>query len=200
MAKYKQKGFNAGEGTGSSKKIERAKRYPDYDEPDKVVTYSDVFSMKTPTGPYSTAKGDLMSGRGAGLGEFGRTDTKIGEYNEDTGKQRVYEGMKGSVVGRDIDRANKGMKPYPERNPRESNFEFEQRVRRASKVDTGPETGPKIESNMPDVDVREEKGLSRKELRQQRRAQRQAERQAKREERRKNRLAAREARRARRRA
>jgi hypothetical protein len=168
MAKYKQKGFNAGEGTGSSKKIDHAKRYPDHGEGDKVHTYSDVFSMKSPTGPYSTIEGDLMSGRDAGLGEFGQTDTKIGGLGRG-GKQRVSRGFRQTDVASSLDEtmANK---------PRAS----------------------RISADMSAVDVVEKKGPSRKELRQQKRAQRQAEREAKRAERKKKRLAAREARRARR--
>lgn len=101
------------------------------------------------SGAYSTADGDLMSGKDSGLGEFGRTNTKIGEYNEDTGEQRVYEGFKGGGVGQDIDRSNKGMDPYPQRKPGEGNWSFEQRVRKASQVDSGPN----VESSIPAVDV-----------------------------------------------
>ena len=124
---YKQPGINFGEGTGGV----------------------DFSKYGAPQGAYSTADGDLMSGKDSGLGEFGRTDTKIGEYNEDTGEQRVYEGFKGGGVGQDIDRSNKGMDPYPERKPGEGNWSFEQRVRKANQVDSGP----KVESSMPAVDV-----------------------------------------------
>ena len=171
MAKYKQKGFNAGEGTGSSKKIDHAKRYPDYGEGGKVHTYSNVFSMKSPTGPYSTIEGDLMSGRDAGLGEFGQTDTKIGGLGRG-GKQRIGRGFRQTDIASSLSKA----------------------------MTDSPKTSSRTSTDMPAVDVVEEKGPSKKELRQQKRAQRQAEREARRAERKKKRLAAREARQARRRA
>lgn len=113
---YIQPLFNPGEGTGG-------------------IDFS-----KGRTGAYSTADGDLMSGKDAGLGEFGRTDTKIGGYNEDTGEYRVYEGFKGGGVGQSIDRSNKGMRPMPERKPGEGNWAWEQRVRKANRVEKEPES------------------------------------------------------------
>ena len=41
-------------------------------------------------GSYSTTDGKLMSGTKAGYGQFGQTDTEIGETNPKTGKQRTY--------------------------------------------------------------------------------------------------------------
>ena len=74
---------------------------------------NNVFGSKSPTGPYSTVKGDLMSGRDAGLGEFGKTDTKIGGRRK-SGKQVVFggksdrpgqrEGFGAVGVGRSLDK------------------------------------------------------------------------------------------------
>ena len=163
----------------SIKMVDHKKRYPDYDEHNKVVTYSNVFGSKSPTGPYSTVKGDLMSGRDAGLGEFGRTDTKIGGRRR-SGKQVVFGGKSdrpgqrdgfGAVgVGRSLDKA----------------------------MTDKPKTSSRVSSDMPAVDVTAPKTSSRKEMRQKRRSQRKLERDQRRTARRRKRLAAREARRARR--
>ena len=46
------------------------------------------------SGAYSTEGGKLMSGTKAGYGEFGQTDTEIGETDPTTGKQRIYTSYK----------------------------------------------------------------------------------------------------------
>ena len=74
---------------------------------------SGFFGQQKKSGPYSTVKGDLMSGTDAGLGEFGKTDTKIGGIRR-SGKQVVFGGQSdrpgqrdgfGAVgVGRSLDK------------------------------------------------------------------------------------------------
>lgn len=53
-------------------------------------------------GSYSTADGKLMSGTKAGYGEFGQTDTEIGDTNKRTGKQRTYESYGGSPTNKPV--------------------------------------------------------------------------------------------------
>ena len=75
---------------------------------------SGFFGQQKKSGPYSTVKGDLMSGTDAGLGEFGKTDTKIGGIRRRSGKQVVFGGQSdrpgqrdgfGAVgVGRSLDK------------------------------------------------------------------------------------------------
>ena len=50
-------------------------------------------------GMYSTKGGKVMSGTKAGYGEFGQTDTEIGEIDPVTGKQRIYTAFGGSTAG-----------------------------------------------------------------------------------------------------
>ena len=146
MAYKKQKNnpINFGEGTGSAlKKIDTS-----------AGSFGNVDFNKTgkSSGPYSTASGDLMSGTGAGLGEFGKTDTKIGGRNRE-GKQEVYEGFKGGGVGRDIDRSNKGMKSYPERKEGQGLAEHERNVRKANYTGEKPkrQKNENIEASMKSV-------------------------------------------------
>ena len=139
---------------------------------------SGFFGQQKKSGPYSTVKGDLMSGTDAGLGEFGKTDTKIGGIRR-SGKQVVFGGQSdrpgqrdgfGAVgVGRSLDKA----------------------------MTDKPKASSRVSSDMPAVDVTAPKTSSRKEMRQKRRSQRKLERDQRRTARRKRRLAAREARRAR---
>lgn len=105
------------------------------------------FTRGIGSGAYSTADGDLMSGTKAGLGKFGTTDTRIGRRNKE-GDQEIFDMYTGSRVGRDIDRSNKGMKPFPERRQREGLSSYNQRMRSANYVDRDP-----VEASMPAVDV-----------------------------------------------
>lgn len=147
---YKQKGFNAGEGTGSgrSAKVEKLDT--------GAGSFGNVDFNKTgkSSGPYSTASGDLMSGTGGGYGEFGNTDTKIGKRRK-SGEQEVFEGYSGGGVGRDIDRSNKGMKSYPERKEGQGLAEHERNVRKANYTGekSKPQKNENIEASMKSVEA-----------------------------------------------
>ena len=161
-------------------------------------------------GPYSTADGDLMSGKKDGYGVFGNKDTKIGGRRK-SGEQEVYEGYTAGGVGRDIDRSNKGQAPVPEFGPREGQYEREMKTRKANKVDPDAAamdgggnvpSKPAVEASMPAVDVTAEgpekaipSNISRGDYRRQKRAEAQARRQERRASRQKARQDRRQARR-----
>lgn len=133
MAYKKQKNnpINFGEGTGSAlKKIDTS-----------AGSFGNVDFNKTgrSSSPYSTAGGDLMSGTGAGLGKFGKTDTKIGGRNKKTGEQEVYRGFTegGNKTATDLDNAMKD-EPKPRSKPQKNeNIEASMKSVEAMSKSTG---------------------------------------------------------------